>query len=111
MMLQDLKTSIELGETIAKAVEKHRAAVLVSSDWTHYEPQAEAESKDKQAIEAALRMDEKRFQEIIEERSVSAFGYGPVKEMIHGGKLHGAKSGNRLSYQNSGDITGDKISA
>src|SRR2546430_12094444 len=108
MMLQDLKTSIELGETIAKAVEKHRAAVLVSSDWTHYEPQAEAESKDKHAIEAALRMDEKRFQEIIEERSVSACGYGPVTAMIHAAKLYGSKSGNLLSYLTSGDVTGDK---
>jgi len=108
MMLQDLKTSMEIGEAIAKAVEKHRAAVLASSDWTHYEPQEEAQSKDKQAIEAALQMDLKKFQEIIEERSVSACGYGPVTAMVHAAKLRGAKSGNLLSYQTSGDVTGDK---
>jgi len=108
MMLQDLQTSIEVGEAIAKAAENHRAIVLASSDWTHYEPHEQAQSKDKQAIEEALQMNEKKFQEIIEERSVSACGYGPVTAMIHAAKLRGAKSGNLLSYQTSGDITGDK---
>ena len=108
MMLQDLKTSMEIGEAIAGVAEKHRAVVIASSDWTHYEPQEEVKSKDKHAIEAALRMDEKRFQEIIEERSVSACGYGPVTAMIHAAKLYGSKSGNLLSYLTSGDVTGDK---
>jgi AmmeMemoRadiSam system protein B len=110
MMLQDLKTSIEVGEAIAKAAEKHGAAVLASSDWTHYEPQEEAQSKDKQAIGAALQLNEKKFQEIIEERPVSACGYGPVTAMIHAAKLRGVRSGNLLSYQTSGDVTGDKSS-
>ena len=108
MMLQDLKTSMEIGKAIAGVAEKHRAVVIASSDWTHYEPQEEAKSKDKHAIEVALRMDEKRFQEIIEERSVSACGYGPVTAMIHAAKLYGSKSGNLLSYLTSGDVTGDK---
>ena len=108
MMLQDLQTSIEVGEALAKAAENHRAIVLASSDWTHYEPHEQAQSKDKQAIEKALQMNEKKFQEIIEERSVSACGYGPVTAMIHAAKLRGAKSGNLLSYQTSGDVTGDK---
>ncbi len=108
MMLQDLQTSIEVGEAIAKAAENHRAIVLASSDWTHYEPQEQAQSKDEQAIEEALQMNEKKFQEIIEERSVSACGYGPVTAMIHAAKLRGAKSGNLLSYQTSGDVTGNK---
>src|SRR2546428_13053410 len=42
MMLQDLQTSIEVGEAIAKAAEDHRAIVLASSDWTRYEPQGQA---------------------------------------------------------------------
>src|SRR5438093_68027 len=100
MMLQDLKTSIEVGEAIAKAAEKHGAAVLASSDWTHYEPQEEAQSKDKQALEAALQMNEKKFQEIIEERPVSACGYGPVTAMIHAVKLRGVGSSNHGFHVN-----------
>src|SRR2546428_193544 len=110
MMLQDLRTSIEVGEAVAKVAEKRGATVIASSDWTHYEPQEEARSKDKQAIEAALQMNETKFQEIIEERSVSACGYGPVTAMIHAAKLRGARNGNLLSYQTSGDVVGDKSS-
>ena len=110
MMLQDLQTSIELGEAIAKVAEKHGAIVLASSDWTHYQPRAEAQSKDRQAIEEALRMDERRFQEVIEEHSVSACGYGPVTAMIHAAKLRGSKNGRLLSYQTSGDTEGDNSS-
>jgi MEMO1 family protein len=110
MMLQDLQTSIEVGEAVGNVAEEHGAVVLASSDWTHYEPQDEAESKDTQAIKAALQMDEKKFQQIIEKRSVSACGYGPVTAMIHGAKLRGARSGNLLSYRTSGDVTGDKSS-
>ena len=110
MMLQDLQTSIEVGKAIGKVAEEHGAIVLASSDWTHYEPQDEAESKDTEAIKAALQMDEKKFQEIIAERSVSACGYGPVTAMIHGAKLRGARSGSLLSYRTSGDVTGDKSS-
>ena len=110
MMLQDLQSSIELGEAIAKAAEKQGTIVLASSDWTHYEPQAEAQSKDSQAIAEALRMDEKRFQEVIEEHSVSACGYGPVTAMIHAAKLRGSKNGRLLSYQTSGDTAGDNSS-
>ena len=110
MLLQDLKTSIEVGEAVAKAAEKYGAAVLASSDWTHYEPQEEAQSKDRQAIGVALQMNEKQFQGIIEERPISACGYGPVTAMIRAAKLRGARSGNLLSYQTSGDVTGDKSS-
>ena len=110
MMLQDLQTSLELGEAVARAAEKHGAMVLASSDWTHYEPQQQAQSKDRKAIEEALRMDEKRFQETIEENSVSACGYGPVTAMIHAAKLRGSKRGKLLSYQTSGDTAGDKSS-
>jgi MEMO1 family protein len=110
MMLQDLQTSIEVGTAVRKAAERHGALIIASSDWTHYEPQEIATPKDKQAIQAALEMDEKKFQDTIEERAVTACGYGPVTAMIHAAKLIGAKKTKLLSYQTSGDITGDKSS-
>jgi MEMO1 family protein len=110
MMLQDLKTSIEVGKAVMKAAERHSALIIASSDWTHYEPQEIAVPKDKQAIQAALEMNEKKFQDTIEERAVTACGYGPVTAMIHAAKLLGAKKTELLSYQTSGDITGDKSS-
>ena len=110
MMLQDLETSIEVGDAIAHAVQGKDVAIIASSDWTHYEPEAVAEPKDRLAIDAALDMNERKFQQTIEVKRVSACGYGPVTAMIHAAKLIGARKGSLLSYQTSGDMTGDKSS-
>jgi len=109
-MIQDLETSMEIGDAIGKASAETGAMLIASSDWTHYEPNESARKKDMEAIEAVLEMDEKKFQEIIEERSVSACGYGPVTAVLHASKILGAKQAKLLSYQTSGDIAGDKRS-
>ena len=110
MMLQDIQTSNEIGGAIAKVAQKHRAVIIASSDWTHYEPQRIAAPKDRRAIQAALEMDEKKFQQTIEEKGVTACGYGPVTAMIHAAKALGARKTELLSYQTSGDVMGEKDS-
>jgi len=47
---------------------------------------------------------------VIEEKNVSACGYGPVTAVIHASKILGAKQAKLLSYQTSGDTAGDKRS-
>jgi len=108
MMLQDLETSKEVGEAVARAVSDKGAVLIASSDWTHYEPHDEAVRKDREALRAAIEMDPQKFQTTIEEKRVSACGYGPVTAVIHASRILGAKNGQLLSYKTSGDITGDK---
>ena len=110
MMLQDLQTSTEIGDAIAKASLETGAMLIASSDWTHYEPYESARKKDMEAIGAVLEMDEKKFQMVIEEKSVSACGYGPVTAVLRASKILGAKQAKLLSYQTSGDTAGDKRS-
>ena len=110
MMLQDLETSTEIGDAIAKGSAETGAMLIASSDWTHYEPYEAARKKDMEAIEAVLEMDPKKFQDVIEEKSVSACGYGPVTAVLHASKILGAKQAKLLSYQTSGDTAGDKRS-
>jgi AmmeMemoRadiSam system protein B len=110
MMLQDLETSMEIGDAVAKASAETGAMLVASSDWTHYEPYESARKKDMEAIEAVLEMDEKKFQNVIEEKSVSACGYGPVTAVLYASKILGAKQAKLLSYQTSGDTGGDKSS-
>ncbi len=110
MMLQDLGTSMEIGKAIAKASAGTGAMLVASSDWTHYEPYESAKKKDMEAIQAVLEMDEKKFQDTIEDNCVSACGYGPVTAVLHGSKILGAKQAKLLSYQTSGDTAGDKRS-
>lgn len=108
MMLQDLKTSKEVGEAIAVAASETDLMLIASTDWTHYEPHNQAVGKDKEALHAVLEMDPGKFQNIIEERRISACGYGPVTSVMHASKILGAKNSQLLSYKTSGDVTGDK---
>jgi len=108
MMLQDLETSKDIGEAVAKAVSGKGTVLIASSDWTHYEPHDEAVRKDMEALRAAMEMDPQKFQTTIEEKRVSACGYGPVTAVIHASRILGAKNSQLLSYKTSGDITGDK---
>jgi MEMO1 family protein len=110
MMLQDLETSMEIGDAIAKASAGTGTMLIASSDWTHYEPYESAKKKDMKVIQAVLEMDEKKFHDTIEEDHVSACGYGPVTAVLRASKILGAKQAKLLSYQTSGDTAGDKRS-
>jgi AmmeMemoRadiSam system protein B len=107
MMLQDPETSKDVGEAVAEAVQGKRAIVLASSDWTHYEPQEKAVAKDKLALQAVVDMEPALFQSTIEEERVSACGFGPVTALIHAAKILSGNKATLLSYQTSGDVTGD----
>ena len=107
MMLQDLETSIEVGEAIAKALFNKNSVIIASSDMTHYEPQKIAEKKDKLALNAILELNEKKLHEVIESELISMCGYGPVTAAIKASKSLGASKAKLLCYKTSGDITGD----
>jgi len=107
MMLQDLETSREVGAAVAEAAGESDVVIIASSDWTHYEPHQSAVDKDKEALNAVIQMDERKFQETIEEKHVSACGYGAVTALIHATKSQGARNAELLCYKTSGDVTGD----
>jgi AmmeMemoRadiSam system protein B/AmmeMemoRadiSam system protein A len=99
----------EIGREIASAIkELDRAAVILASgDMTHYEPQASAEKKDSQAIEAMLNLDEDELTRRYEELNISMCAYGPVVSLICAAKELGATGAELVRYQTSGDTTGD----
>lgn len=108
--MQDLDSSRELGNVLAKVLAVKNAAIIASTDMTHYEPQRRAEEKDGKAIRAILEMDEELLYSTIESYSISACGYGPVAALITAAKKLNARKAELLSYRTSGDITGDKSS-
>jgi len=99
----------EIGKTIARAIkELNREVVLIaSSDMTHYEPQESAQSKDNQAIEAIVNLDEDELLKRVEELNISMCGYAPAVSLISAAKELGAKRAELVRYQTSGDTTGD----
>ena len=101
----------EIGLGIASAIEESKlqrsALIVASSDMTHYEPQQEAERKDKQAIEAILALDEDALIERVKKDNISMCGYIPCFIMLVAAKALGAKSAELVEYKTSGDVTGD----
>ncbi len=110
MMMQDLETSTELGEAMAKSIVNKNVVVIASSDMTHYEEGKIAEDKDKEAINAMTVLDEIELFRTIESRMISMCGYGPVISTLACAKKLGATKAKLLSYKTSGDITGDHSS-
>ena len=58
-------------------------------------------------IEPILKLDVEKFYEILEERNVSACGYGAIASTMIACKELGATKGELLKYATSGDVTGD----
>ena len=110
MMMQDLNTSKELGEAIAKSIVDKNSVVIASSDMTHYEEGKIAEEKDKEAINAIVKLDEAELFRVIESTMISMCGYGPVISAITCVKKLEANKAELLSYNTSGDMTGDHSS-
>ncbi len=105
--IQDLESSQLVGQAIAEALKGKNALVIASTDLTHYEPQESAQKQDREVLEALKDLDETRFYSKIESNHVSVCGYGPVVALVTAAKLLGATKGQILSYQTSGDITGE----
>jgi len=99
----------EIGKDIARAIrESNRGVVIMaSSDMTHYEPQESAQSKDTQAIEAILDLNEDELLRRIDELNISMCGYAPTVSLISAAKELGATGAELVRYQTSGDTTGD----
>ncbi|PIQ85957.1 MAG: AmmeMemoRadiSam system protein B [Candidatus Omnitrophica bacterium CG11_big_fil_rev_8_21_14_0_20_43_6] len=84
---------------------------IASSDLTHYEPQENAKIKDALAIEAILTLDEQELKNRVQESEISMCGFAPIAVLIKAVKLLGAKKGQLIKYQTSGDcLDGDKSS-
>lgn len=109
-LMQDLATAREVGEAVAKAIAARDAVIIASTDLTHYEPQTEAEAKDRKVIDAVLSLDESGVGHIVDSYGVSMCGPGPVVTAIVAAKALKAGRGDLLAYATSGDITGDRRS-
>ncbi len=105
---QRFSTALELGRAIATAIEElNRSAVVVaSSDFTHYEPQARAEAKDRRAIEHLLEFDLQGFYEEVERERITICGYGAIAAAVEAACLLGAETAELLKYATSGETSG-----
>jgi AmmeMemoRadiSam system protein B len=106
-MMQDLVSAQEIGRALVEVLAGKNAVIVASSDFSHYEPAAVASRKDLEALKAVEALDEKLFYSVVEEKRVSACGYGPIAALITAAKGLGVTKGKILGYKTSGDVTGD----
>ncbi|MDD5127127.1 MAG: AmmeMemoRadiSam system protein B [Dehalococcoidales bacterium] len=99
----------KIGRGLAAAIKKagKEVVILASSDMTHYESQEMAGKKDRQAIEAILKLDGDALLARVAELDISMCGYAPVVAMLAAAKALGADKAELVKYQTSGDTTGD----
>lgn len=107
LILQDIKTAMDIGRSIAQTIVNTKTLLIASSDFTHYETNSEAYRKDSELIKAILSLDISEFYAVLERLVVSACGYGAIASIMKAVKDLGATKGELLKYATSGNITGD----
>jgi AmmeMemoRadiSam system protein B len=106
---QDGQSATALAKKILSAVKgtKRDVRIVASSDFSHYVPESRAKENDLYAIEPLENLDTDEFYRRIEQRNVSACGYGPIAAMVIACHAMGAAKGKLIRYTTSGEITGD----
>lgn len=104
---QDMETAIDVGNTVSEIAKKKNTIIVASSDFTHYEENSFAHHQDKALIEPILEMNIEKFYQVLNERRVTACGYGAMASTMIACKNLGATKGELLSYATSGDVSGD----
>jgi len=108
LIMQDIKTAVDIGEAMTKSIANTDNALLIaSSDFTHYESNDEAHRKDRELINTILSLDISKFYDVLDRLTVSACGYGAIASVMKAVKDLGATKGQLLKYATSGNVTGD----
>jgi len=97
----------ELSRAITAALDGRNAVVIASTDLTHYQPKAEAERKDREAIAAMESLDYKGLIDVVARKDISMCGVVSTAAALAAHLALGAKRADLLAYYTSGDVTGD----
>jgi len=99
----------EIAQAVANTIKgAHRPILMVAStDMTHYESQAQANAKDRLAIEQVLALNPKGLFETVQANGISMCGFIPTTVVLATSLLIGATSAELVKYATSGDVSGD----
>ncbi len=114
IILAQARTTVykEIGSALASVLKQtgKDAVIVASSDMTHYEPQESVRMKDALAIEAVINLDADELVKRIAAHEITMCGYAPVVSLITAAREMGARKGELVRYQTSGDTSGDMTS-
>ncbi len=99
----------EIAQAAATAIKAAGRPVLMvaSTDMTHYEPQAQANAKDRLAIEQVLEMNPEGLYDTVQANGISMCGFIPATITLAACLLLGASHAELVQYATSGDVSGD----
>ena len=106
----DIATCRWLAEAIVECTKGKSALIVASSDLSHYHSYDVAVEMDRLLLQKIGAMDTEGAAQCLENRKCEACGKGPIiTAMLAAAKL-GADRCDILHYENSGDVTGEKMS-
>nr|WP_235695915.1 AmmeMemoRadiSam system protein B [Alkalidesulfovibrio alkalitolerans] len=109
---RDKDALIQAGKGLAKtlAAWPERAAIVVSSDMSHYLPEDKAKERDALALENVLAIDPVGLYDTVIGHGISMCGVLPMTLGLAAVEELGATSARIAAYATSGDATGDHTS-
>lgn len=98
-----------IGMSLSRVLQRlsPHSLVVASSDMTHYEPQVDANKKDKIAINEILSLNEDDLYNKVHALGITMCGICPAFIMLVCSKARGATKAELVRYETSGDTTGD----
>jgi len=108
VMTPSLPELMRAGEAIADVIRDELGVVIISSDFTHYEPHAVAQQLDHKAIEQILSLDVGGFYQSLVGERLSICGGGAIVILMSVAQTLGWNQTLLLSYATSGDVSGDR---
>ena len=104
-----LRVLLGLGRAIASAVEGDGGDVvlIISSDMSHYVPEAVARTQDHKAIERVVALDPEGLHRVVLKEDISMCGVAPAVAGLAAARSLGAARARLVAYGHSGETTGD----
>ena len=81
--------------------------VVISTDMSHYVPQAVAEREDRKAIDRVLALEPEGLHRIVLQEGISMCGIAPAVAGLEAARHLGARSARLIAYATSGERSGD----
>jgi len=105
----NLEQCLALGDALAGVIDEAGEDVLMvaSSDMTHYEPDGDARTRDREVIDQMLALDPEGVFRIVREKNITMCGVMPVTAMLTAARILGAVDVDLVNYMTSGDVSGD----
>jgi len=106
----DLPTCEALGQALATVIRDcaEPVGIVASSDMTHYEPDADARSRDRLAIQAALTLEPGTLYGTVHGHRITMCGVIPATVALAAALTLGATAAHLVDYATSGDVSGDR---